>query len=309
MMAQEKYTPLISVGVIAFNSSEYILDVLESIKAQTYKNVELIVSDDKSSDDTVEKCNEWISQNKDRFVRTEVIVPKQNTGTAGNYNRALFAAKGEWIKFIDADDILFPNCLDDNVDYVTNHPEAKVVFSDVLIFSDVNSIGEKHFLNHNDKKFFELNMHDQFMMLLKSNRMPCSSMFLHTRLLKDNPYQEEYIVLEDAPKWIDLSRKGNKFYYFDKVTSGYRYCISVSHRKSQFYSPLYAECLFKYLWNERMALIRQYKNQEAYNYQRKHALLMELSFALFDNKRTYINNMLYQIVRIFIKVFIRYKLY
>ena len=106
-MPQEKYAPLISVGVIAYNSAEYILDLLESVKAQTYQNIELIVADDKSSDDTVKKCNEWISQNKERFVRTEVIVPEQNTGTAGNYNRALFASNGEWMKFIDGDDIMF----------------------------------------------------------------------------------------------------------------------------------------------------------------------------------------------------------
>ena len=104
-MAQEKYNPLITVGVIAYNSSEYILELLESIKAQSYQNVELIVSDDKSTDNTVAICEEWISKNKDRFVRAEVIVPEHNTGTAGNYNRALFAAKGEWMKFIDGDDL------------------------------------------------------------------------------------------------------------------------------------------------------------------------------------------------------------
>ena len=123
--------PLISVCVISYNSSEYIVDVLESIKSQTYQNIELIVSDDKSPDNSVAVCKEWIEKNKDRFVRTEVIVPEKNTGTAGNYNRALFAAKGEWIKFVDADDLLFPNCLTDNVEFVENHPEANVVFSDI----------------------------------------------------------------------------------------------------------------------------------------------------------------------------------
>ncbi len=308
-MAQEKYNPLISVGVIAYNSSEFILDILESIKAQTYQNIELIVADDKSSDNTVEKCNEWISQNKERFVRTEVIVPEQNTGTAGNYNRALFASRGEWMKFIDADDIMFPNCLEDNVDYVSNHPEAKVVFSDILYFSNINNIGNRHFVTKEHRAFFNMNAHDQLMILLIKNRLPPSSSFIQAELLKENPYQEEYKLIEDSPKWIDLTKKGNKFYYFDKVTTGYRECISVTRNKKYFYTPLLVDCILKYIWNEQMDLIKQYNNIEAYNYQRKQALKFELAFALFDNKKTFLNNILFQFVRFFIRFFIRYKLH
>ena len=174
-MGQEKYNPLISVGVIAYNSAEYILDLLESVKAQTYQNIELIVSDDKSSDNTVAICKEWISKNKDRFVRAEVIVPENNTGTAGNYNRALFASNGEWVKFIDGDDILFPNCLEDNVDFVIKHPEAKVVFSDILYFEDAKNPSNKHFVSKEEKRMFEKDAQEQFRAVLKKNHMPPSS--------------------------------------------------------------------------------------------------------------------------------------
>ena len=308
-MAQDKYSPLISVGVIAYNSSEYILDVLESIKAQTYQNIELIVADDKSSDDTVEKCNEWITKNEERFVRTEVIVPDQNTGTAGNYNRALFASKGEWIKFIDADDILFPNCLDDNVDYVTKHQEAKVVFSDILYFEDAKNPSKRHFVSADEKKMYEKDAREQLRVVLKKNHMPPSSSFMSTEVLKQNPYQEEYGVVEDAPKWIDLSRKGYKFHYFDKVTTGYRECLSATRQKDRFFSPLLVESFFKYLWTEKLNIIREYHDQEAYNYNRKAALKFELTFALFDNKKTFFSNIIFQMIRVYIKLFVHYKLH
>lgn len=308
-MAQDKYEPLISVGVIAYNSSEYILDVLESIKAQTYQNIELIVADDKSSDDTVGICNEWISNNKERFVRTEVIVPDKNTGTAGNYNRALFASKGEWIKFIDADDILFPNCLDDNVDYVTKHPEAKIVFSDILYFEDAKNPSKRHFVSGDEKKMFEKDVQDQFRVVLKKNHMPPSSSFMFAQVLKENPYQEEYGVIEDAPKWIDLTRKGYKFYYFDKVTTGYRECFSATRQKDRFFSPLLVESFFKYLWTEKINIIREYHDQEAYNYNRKAALKFEIAFALFDNRKTFFNNIIFQLIRVYIKLFVHYKLH
>lgn len=308
-MPQEKYAPLISVGVIAYNSAEYILDLLESVKAQTYQNIELIVADDKSSDDTVKKCNEWISQNKERFVRTEVIVPEQNTGTAGNYNRALFASNGEWMKFIDGDDIMFPNCLEDNVDFVTKHPEAKIIFSDILYFEDAKHPSKKHFVSEKEKRMFEMDVREQFRAVLKKNHMPPSSSFMSTAVLKANSYQEEYGVMEDAPKWIDLTKKGYKFYYFDKVTTGYRECISATRQDKRFFSPLLVEAFLKYLWCERMPLIKESNDQDAYDYNRKTALVFELAFALFDNKKTFINKILFFLIRVYVKLFVHYKLH
>ena len=66
--------PLVSVAVIAYNSAEYILETLESIKAQTYDKIELIVSDDCSLDGTVEICHKWIDANKSRFVDICIVV-------------------------------------------------------------------------------------------------------------------------------------------------------------------------------------------------------------------------------------------
>ena len=102
--------PLVSIIVITYNSSKYVLETLESAKAQTYQNIELIVSDDCSTDNTVEICHNWIEQNKERFVRTELITVEKNTGIAPNCNRGVKAAKGEWVKLIAGDDVLHQNC-------------------------------------------------------------------------------------------------------------------------------------------------------------------------------------------------------
>ena len=284
------------------------MDVLESIKSQTYQNIELIVSDDKSPDNSVAVCKEWIEKNKDRFVRTEVIVPENNTGTAGNYNRALFAAKGEWIKFVDADDLLFPNCLTDNVEFVENHPEANIVFSDILYFTDPKNPSNRHFVSEEEKRFFTKDAHEQLMTVMIKNHIPPSSSFMRAEVLKANPYQEEYKLIEDTPKWIDLLKKGYKFYYYDKVTTGYRDCSSVTRSATRYCSPMFVDCLFKYLWNEEMALIREYKNDAAYNYQRKQALKMELAFGLLGNKRSFFHDIIFFILRVYIKLFVHYKL-
>ena len=76
--------PLVSVPVITYNSSKFVLETLESIKAQTYQNIELIISDDCSTDNTVELCQKWVEENKERFVRTQIITSDLNTGVSAN---------------------------------------------------------------------------------------------------------------------------------------------------------------------------------------------------------------------------------
>ena len=82
--------PLVSIVVITYNSAEYVLETLESAKIQTYQNIELIVSDDCSKDDTVRICREWLEQNGERFVRTDLVMSNKNTGVPANCNRAYY---------------------------------------------------------------------------------------------------------------------------------------------------------------------------------------------------------------------------
>ena len=60
---------LVTVVVVTYNSSKYVLETLDSIFEQTYKNIELIITDDGSSDNTVELCREWLTHYGDRFTQ------------------------------------------------------------------------------------------------------------------------------------------------------------------------------------------------------------------------------------------------
>ena len=58
--------PLVSIIVITYNSAKFVLETLESAKAQTYQNIELIISDDGSTDNTVQICREWLKNNEEQ---------------------------------------------------------------------------------------------------------------------------------------------------------------------------------------------------------------------------------------------------
>lgn len=94
-MINEPKQPLFSIIIITYNSSKYVLETLESAKKQTYQNIELVVSDDCSGDDTIKLCAQWIEDNKHRFIRATLVFSQENTGIAANCNRGLKTAKGD----------------------------------------------------------------------------------------------------------------------------------------------------------------------------------------------------------------------
>ena len=216
--------PLVSVTVITYNSSKTVLETLESIKEQTYQNIELIVSDDCSTDNTVELCRDWIEQNKDRFVRAELLTVEKNTGVAGNCNRAGAACRGEWGKGIAGDDIMMPNCIQDCMDYIAAHPDTIYLFGKQKAFGaseekckEIDSIF--------DYSFFNMTQEEQLHRLIfGENCVPATAVFCHRQHAKAIGVKndERIPLLEDWPKWINLLRAGVKLHYVDKVLVKYR---------------------------------------------------------------------------------------
>lgn len=216
--------PLVSVPVITYNSAKTVLETLESIKAQTYPNIELIISDDCSKDNTVEICREWIAQNKSRFVRTELLTIEKNTGVAGNLNRAEAVCRGEWVKGIAGDDVLMPNCVQDCVDYVEEHLGTIYMFGRCKAFGTSDEVC-KQIDNRFDYSFFSLTHEEQLYILLTDrNCLPASTVFYNrekARAIGVNN-DERIPLLEDWPKWINLLKAGAHFEFLDKAIVKYR---------------------------------------------------------------------------------------
>lgn len=226
----EKKQPLVSVNVLMYNSSKYILETLESIKAQTYPNIELIMSDDKSTDNTVQICEKWIAKNKDRFVSYQILVPDHNTGQSGNYNRAFRAATGEWIKEIDGDDLLTPNCLTDLVEFVNNKPEAKYVFGRMELLGG-NIQSRNYYKKTFIYDFFSWTPQKQLEHLIfKGNCIPSPCAFYSKRLMIEIGFENDERIpyIEDYPKWIKLLQIGVKFHFCDRIVAKYRLGSGIS---------------------------------------------------------------------------------
>lgn len=215
--------PLVSIAVITYNSAKTVIETLESIKAQTYRNIELIISDDCSTDNTVELCHRWTEQNKDSFVRTEILTTEKNTGVTCNENRAWNAAQSDFLKPIAGDDILLPECIKDNMAYMQKHPNAVLVFSKPQVIG-LSTKKAKLYEAGFDYSFFEMSSKEQYERIKYSNCIPSCTMFLNLKKIREiGLFLDERIpMMEDRVLFINATLLNVPFDFFAKYTVKYR---------------------------------------------------------------------------------------
>ncbi|MGQ1785699.1 glycosyltransferase [Saccharicrinis sp. GN24d3] len=221
---------LVSVIVVTYNSSRFVEETLNSISAQTWPEIELIVTDDGSGDDTVEVCKKWIDANKKRFSRALVVETEYNTGVSANANRGLKEASGEWLCLPAGDDTLKPDCIRDNVHWVNKNNDIKVLFSITDVYLD--EIKDETYVKSTPSGDIEPNSivapertaESQYKMLLISDRIHFTpSLFINTKVLRSvGGFDERFKLLEDYPLWLNLTKNGHKLHFMDKRTVNYR---------------------------------------------------------------------------------------
>ena len=121
-----EHQPLVSIITPAYNAEKYIKETIESVLGQTYKNWELIVVNDGSTDDT----EEIIRSFDDPRV---VLLSQKNSGVSSARNLGIQSSKGEYITFLDADDVLPPESLSVRVQYLESHPDVDLVDGNISI--------------------------------------------------------------------------------------------------------------------------------------------------------------------------------
>lgn len=114
------HAPLVSILMTSYNREKYISQAIESVLNSTYENFELIIVDDVSTDNTVKIAQSY----KYRDKRVKVFINKENLGDYPNRNKAASYAKGKYLKYVDADDMIYPYGLEQLVYYMEQFPNA-----------------------------------------------------------------------------------------------------------------------------------------------------------------------------------------
>lgn len=242
-----------AVVVVSYNSSNTIISTLESIKAQTYKPLEVIISDDGSKDDTIDVCKKWIRDNENESYPLKIVTTPKNSGVAKNCNRGVDAVsdKCDWIKLIAGDDMLAPRCLESFKNFIIDNPEAKVIYSAIKSFKF-----ESELTNWDESDFQQVSVHLKLSGQDVSKQrlyFDCLGMFtmsptlcVKKSIVKQIGFDERIPMIEDTPFNYNLLHNDIKLYYNPYATVFYRIGDSISHQSSRYLSPLFYDSAMSY---------------------------------------------------------------
>lgn len=136
--------PLVSVALRSYNQKDFLKESIDSILEQTYSNYEIIIADDASTDGSVELIKKY-AEDFPNIIKP--ILNKNNKGHTKNLNIALFACKGKYIAIFDGDDIMFPDKLKLQVEFMEQKPECTVCYHNTDFFD--NNTGKTLYLRNN----------------------------------------------------------------------------------------------------------------------------------------------------------------
>ena len=189
---REYNMPKVSVIMPAYNAEQFIVDAINSILNQTFRDFELIIIDDCSSDKTVQKIKSF-NDKRIRFFKND-----SNQGVANTLNKGIEEAQGEYIARMDSDDISLPLRLEKQVQFLEMHLDIAIIGSDIEIFGYEH--GFRHFSNSPEQ--FKVD-------LIFNTCYAHPSVMMRRQVLMDNNfrYNPEYSKMEDYDLWVRLSQK------------------------------------------------------------------------------------------------------
>lgn len=197
--------PLVSVIIPTYNSGPYITEALMSVFGQTYKNFEIIVVDDGSTDET--------KNNLHSFINGVQCIYKDNAGPASARNLGIKKSKGEYIAFLDSDDIWLPEKLKLQLGLFSMLPEIELAHSDFTYFDD-RGLEKKSEYSEIDKKNFGGNV---FYYLVRENFVRTSSVVVKKETLKRvKLFDEELFMSEDYDLWLRITKEKRLVGYINK---------------------------------------------------------------------------------------------
>lgn len=251
----------VSIIMPAYNAERFIEESIVSVQNQTFKNWELIIVNDGSTDSTAKIIGDWAVNDKRVFY-----IYQENKRLGAARNTAIRAARGEWIAFIDSDDLWMPEKLEKQLE-VVNQNKVDVVFTNGFILDDSTKELRKYdtfYGNFSGDKIYKL--------LFNGNFIPVLSVLMKRSFIEVIGFQDESAYAygcEDWDYWLRLSKSGAIFYGMDNRLFTYR--IHENGMSQNLFTMTMAECYLLYKNLDRSL----FKKQEYFQIKRRFFKLIQ----------------------------------
>ncbi len=226
---------LISVIMPVYNTDKYITEAINSVLNQTYDNIELIIIDDASTDNS-SKIIQSFNDEKIKYIRLD-----RNNGAANARNVGIDNAKGKIICFIDSDDIWYKEKLEKQYEFIKSKNLG-------FVYSKYSKLYENGIVKDIKYKFLDFMQYDN---LLSNTEIGTSTVMIDTNVIsKENIKMKHLLTCEDTATWLRIAKLGYKLYIYNDVLTIHRV-----RRGSLSYNK----------FNTAINMIKIYRNQEKFN--------------------------------------------
>ena len=186
--------PVVSVITPTYNRRHFLPTTIGSVFAQTLAEIEMIVLDDGSTDDTVSLLQEWAEREPERFRWDR----HDNMGQVRTVNKGFEMARGEYLYVLNSDDYIYPDCLERLVAGLRANPDAVIAFGDWRV------------VDEDDQVIYELELADLSSIDIIRNMIPVGAGVLYSRRIVDanHGWNPEYPISPDFEFWLKASLVG-----------------------------------------------------------------------------------------------------
>lgn len=214
--------PLVTVLIPSYNHAEYVYESVRSVLDQTWDNIQLIVVDDGSTDDSVAILTDLSSTYGFEFLS------QKNKGLTATLNDALERADGKYFCMLSSDDIALPGKLEKQVAFMEGRPDVGLCGGSAIDIDNKN----KPLKKQKKLEYAELDFDDVFMARKRGPTAP--SMMARTSALHDVGGYDPEIRLEDMDMWLKLTYKGWKIVCLEEIFAYYRVHESNTYKNLEF---------------------------------------------------------------------------
>jgi glycosyltransferase involved in cell wall biosynthesis len=198
-----------TVVIPTYNRADLILETIDSVLEQTYRNFEVIVVDNCSTDNTESVLQELIKEARVRYIKHD-----RNYERSKSRNTGMIHASGDFVTFLDSDDFLYPSCLADAADFIEKNPEIRFFHSMYELVSN-----EREVLY----SYQYPSLKNPYKALCSGNFISCIGGFIHKEIYQTHRFVEDPMMIgsEDYDFWFGVLAE-YKLGRIDKVNAGIR---------------------------------------------------------------------------------------
>lgn len=214
---------LVSICVPLYNSENYILKTIESVLSQDYEHLEMIICDDRSTDNSYAIVQNYLEQNPILKEKIKLFQNPKNLGMVPNWNRVVELANGEYIKNMGGDDLLEPNCISKQVKILEENAKIPLVFCKKKV---ITSKGKYLFSKGFGKKSGFYPSEKTVYQVLKIGGTilgePVTGLFRKSDFVNLGGYDNQIKYHADYDLWLRMMLTSEMFYYINEPLVSFR---------------------------------------------------------------------------------------